>query len=423
MYLMSASFAQFELHPSLRRAVAEDGYTTPTPIQVQAIPHILAGSDLLGCAQTGTGKTAAFALPILHRLDQARRAAVPGAPRVLVVCPTRELAAQIGDSFHAYGRHLRFRHGVVFGGVSQVPQVRALTRGVHVLVATPGRLLDLMNQRHVRLDGLDTFVADEADRMLDLGFLPDLKRIVARLPDQRQSLFFSATLPDRIVDLARQLLRNPVRVSVQPAATNVELIEQRVLFVEQNDKRALLADLLQSSEASRVLVFTRTKRRADQVARDLSRSGIRAEAIHGNKSQNVRQRLLQGFRTGAMRVLVATDLASRGIDVDGITHVINYDLPHEPESYVHRIGRTGRAGATGTAWSFCGADERGCLLTIERLIRRQLFVHADHPYHSARTSSAGSPRSKVRRAPNRAVGTERTRKGRADRRAVPNAPR
>ena len=421
MYLMSASFAQFELHPSLLRAVAEDGYTTPTPIQVQAIPHILAGSDLLGCAQTGTGKTAAFALPILHRLDQARRAAVPGAPRVLVVCPTRELAAQIGDSVHTYGRHLRFRHGVVFGGVSQVPQVRALTRGVHVLVATPGRLLDLMNQRHVRLDGLDTFVVDEADRMLDLGFLPDLKRIVARLPDRRQSLFFSATMPDRIVELARQLLRNPVRVSVPHLATNVELIEQRVLFVEQTDKRALLADLLQSSEASRVLVFTRTKRRADLVARDLSRSGIRAEAIHGNKSQNVRQRLLQGFRTGAMRVLVATDLASRGIDVDGITHVINYDLPHEPESYIHRIGRTGRAGATGTAWSFCGADERGCLRTIERLIRRQLSVHADHPYHSARTPSVGPRSAKVRRAPNRAVGTERTRKGRADRRAAPNA--
>ena len=421
MYLMTASFAQFELHPSLRRAVAEDGYTTPTPIQVQAIPHILAGSDLLGCAQTGTGKTAAFALPILHRLDQARRAAVPGAPRVLVVCPTRELAAQIGDSFHTYGRHLRFRQGVVFGGVSQIPQVRALTRGVHVLVATPGRLLDLMNQRHIRLDGLDTFVVDEADRMLDLGFLPDLKRIVARLPDRRQSLFFSATMPDRIVELTRQLLRNPVRVSVQPVATNVELIEQRVLFVDQTDKRALLADLLQSSEASRVLVFTRTKRRADLVARDLSRSGIRAEAIHGNKSQNVRQRLLQGFRTGAMRVLVATDLASRGIDVDGITHVINYDLPHEPESYIHRIGRTGRAGATGTAWSFCGADERGCLLTIERLIRRQLSVHADHPFHSAPAPSGGPRRSKVRRAPSRAVGTERPRKGRADRRAAPNA--
>lgn len=407
---MSASFAQFELHPSLLRAVAEDGYTTPTPIQVQAIPHILAGSDLLGCAQTGTGKTAAFALPILHRMDQARRPATPGAPRVLVVCPTRELAAQIGDSFRDYGRHLRFRQSVIFGGVGQNPQVRALVRGVHVLVATPGRLLDLMNQRHVRLDGLDTFVVDEADRMLDMGFLPDLKRIVARLPARRQSLFFSATLPERIVELARQWLHNPVHVSTPPPATNVELIEQRVLFVEQNDKRALLADLLQSSQASRVLVFTRTKRRADQVARHLSQSGIRADAIHGNKSQTTRQRLLQGFRNGAMRVLVATDLASRGIDVDGVTHVINYDMPHEPESYVHRIGRTGRAGVTGTAWSFCGNDERGCLVTIERLIRRQLFVNADHPYHSARTPAAGSPRSHARRAPKRAKAA-RSRRG------------
>ncbi len=410
MYFMSASFAQFELHPSLLRAVAEDGYTTPTPIQVQAIPHILAGSDLLGCAQTGTGKTAAFALPILHRMDRARRPVISGAPRVLVVCPTRELAAQIGDSFRSYGRHLRFRQSVIFGGVSQNPQVRALERGVHVLVATPGRLLDLMNQRHVRLDEVDTFVADEADRMLDMGFLPDLKRIVARLPARRQSLFFSATLPDHIVELARQWLHNPVHVSTPSPATKVELIEQRVLFVEQNDKRALLANLLQSSQASRVLVFTRTKRRADQVARHLSQSGIRADAIHGNKSQSTRQRLLQGFRNGAMRVLVATDLASRGIDVEGVTHVINYDMPHEPESYVHRIGRTGRAGVTGTAWSFCGTDERGCLVTIERLIRRQLFVNTDHPYHSARTPAPGSPRSQVRRAPKRAKAA-RSRRG------------
>ena len=399
---MSASFEQFELLPSLLRAVAEDGYTTPTPIQVQAIPHILAGRDLLGCAQTGTGKTAAFALPILHRLDQARRVATPDAPRILVLCPTRELAAQIGDSFQAYGRHLRFRQGVIFGGVGQNPQVRALHRGVHLLVATPGRLLDLMNQRHVRLDALDTFVLDEADRMLDLGFLPDLQRIIARLPAQRQSLFFSATLSERIVELSRQLLRNPVQVSVAPPATTIEAIEQRVLFVEQTDKRALLHELLQAPAATRVLVFTRTKRRADQVAQQLSRSGIRADAIHSNKSQNARGRLLQGFRSGKMRVLVATDLASRGLDVDGITHVVNYDLPHEPESYVHRIGRTGRAGAPGTAWSFCGADERGCLLAIEKLIRRQLYVDADHPYHAARMTSAAPRRSRVARSPVRA---------------------
>jgi len=401
-YLMSVSFEQFQLLPSLLRAIAEEAYVTPTPVQVQAIPHILSGRDLLGCAQTGTGKTAAFALPILHRLDHARRPAVPGAPRVLVLCPTRELAAQIGDSFQAYGRHVRFRQGVIFGGVRQNPQVRALTHGVHVLIATPGRLLDLMNQRYLRLDGLDTFVLDEADRMLDLGFLPDLKRIMACLPAKRQSLFFSATLPERIVEFARQLLRDPVHVSVTPQATTVDLIDQRVLFVEQTDKPALLREVLQASAAGRVLVFTRTKRRADQVARQLSRSGIRADAIHGDKSQATRERLLHGFRTGKTRVLVATDLASRGLDVDGITHVINYDLPNEAESYVHRIGRTGRAGAAGTALSFCDIRERGCLQAIEKLIRRQLHVQADHPYHSTSAPAAAQRRFRTVGPPVRA---------------------
>ncbi len=401
-YLMSVSFEQFQLLPSLLRAIAEEAYATPTPVQVQAIPHILSGRDLLGCAQTGTGKTAAFALPILHRLDRARQPAVPGAPRVLVLCPTRELAAQIGDSFQAYGRHVRFRQGVIFGGVRQNPQVRALTHGVHVLIATPGRLLDLMNQRHLRLDGLDTFVLDEADRMLDLGFLPDLKRIMACLPAKRQSLFFSATLPERIVEFSRQLLRDPVHVSVTPPATTVDLIDQRVLFVEQTDKPSLLRELLQASAAGRVLVFTRTKRRADQVARQLSRSGIRADAIHGDKSQATRERLLHGFRTGKTRVLVATDLASRGLDVDGITHVINYDLPNEAESYVHRIGRTGRAGAAGTALSFCDIRERGCLQAIEKLIRRQLHVQADHPYHSTSAPAAAQRRFRTVGPPVRA---------------------
>jgi len=401
-YLMSVSFEQFQLLPSLLRAIAEEAYVTPTPVQVQAIPHILSGRDLLGCAQTGTGKTAAFALPILHRLDHARRPAVPGAPRVLVLCPTRELAAQIGDSFQAYGRHVRFRQGVIFGGVRQNPQVRALTHGVHVLIATPGRLLDLMNQRYLRLDGLDTFVLDEADRMLDLGFLPDLKRIMACLPAKRQSLFFSATLPERIVEFSRQLLRDPVHVSVTPPATTVDLIDQRVLFVEQTDKPSLLRELLQASAAGRVLVFTRTKRRADQVARQLSRSGIRADAIHGDKSQATRERLLHGFRTGKTRVLVATDLASRGLDVDGITHVINYDLPNEAESYVHRIGRTGRAGAAGTALSFCDIRERGCLQAIEKLIRRQLHVQADHPYHSTSAPAAAQRRFRTVGPPVRA---------------------
>jgi ATP-dependent RNA helicase RhlE len=406
-YLMSVSFEDFQLHPSLLRAVADEAYTTPTPIQEQTIPHILAGRDVLGCAQTGTGKTAAFALPILHRLDQTRRPAVPGAPRVLVLCPTRELAAQIGESFRTYGRYLQFRQAVIFGGVGQHPQVRALDRGVHVLVATPGRLLDLMNQRHVRLNGLDTFVLDEADRMLDLGFLPDLQRIMSRLPAKRQSLFFSATQPERIVELSRQLLQSPARVSVTPPATTVELINQRVLFVQQTDKRALLRDVIQASAAARVLVFTRTKRRADHVARQLSGSGIQADAIHGDKSQNARQRLLHGFRNGQVRVLVATDLASRGIDVDGITHVINYDLPHEPESYVHRIGRTGRAGATGTALSFCDISERGSLQAIETLIRRSLEVQADHPYHCAFSPTVAPRRSRGGGAARSYVGRHR----------------
>lgn len=398
---MLTSFAEFNLIPSILRAVEEEAYTTPTPIQSEAIPHILAGRDLLGCAQTGTGKTAAFALPILHRLDQSRHAAVPGAPRVLILCPTRELASQIGASFQTYGRHVRFRQTVIFGGVGQHPQVRDLNHGVHVVTATPGRLLDLMNQRHVRLNGLDTFVLDEADRMLDLGFLPDLKRIIAALPRQRQSLFFSATMPDRIVELSEELLRDPVQVSVAPTGSTIELIDQRVLFVGQTDKRALLREVLQGPAAGRVLVFTRTKRRADTVAEQLTRSGIRADAIHGNKSQNTRERALHGFRTGKMRVLVATDLASRGIDVDGITHVINYDMPHEPESYVHRIGRTGRAGATGTALSFCDSSERGCLRAIEKLIRRRLLVQADHPYHLVTVAQAEERPAPKRGGPNR----------------------
>jgi ATP-dependent RNA helicase RhlE len=388
---MTIRFSDFQLIEPLLQAVEAEGYTTPTPIQAQAIPPILAGRDLLGCAQTGTGKTAAFALPILHRMDTSRRPAVPGAPRVLVLCPTRELAAQIGASFQTYGQHLRFRQAVIFGGVGQQPQVRALDRGVHVLIATPGRLLDLMDQGHVRLNGLDTFVLDEADRMLDMGFLPDLQRILARLPRQRQSLFFSATLPERIVQLAEELLTAPVQVTVTPSASTVDVIDQRVLFVEQTNKRVLLRDVLDQAEVGRALVFTRTKRRADQVAQQLNRQGIRAEAIHSSKSQTTRQRLLHGFRSGSLRVLVATDLASRGIDVEGITHVINYDMPWEPESYVHRIGRTGRAGALGIALSFCDASERSCLRAIEKLIRRSISVHRDHAYHAPAAAERPKP--------------------------------
>jgi ATP-dependent RNA helicase RhlE len=375
------SFTELKLADPIQRAVREQNYSIPTLIQAQAIPHLLAGRDLLGCAQTGTGKTAAFALPILHRLDSSRRAAAAGMPRVLVLSPTRELAVQIGESFAAYGRYLRCRQTVIYGGVNQQNQVRALQRGVHIAIATPGRLLDLMNQRHVDLSQLDTFVLDEADRMLDMGFLPDLKRIIARLPRQRQTLLFSATMPADVAHIANGLLRDPVRVEVTPQSSTVDRIQQRVLFVQQANKRSLLHQLLQQAAVGRTLVFTRTKRGADRVAQQLCRGGVKANAIHGDKSQNARMRVLDSFRNGHLDVLVATDVAARGIDIDGITHVINYDMPHEPESYVHRIGRTGRAGASGTAFSFCDVSEQPSLRAIEKLLRASILVQRDHPFH------------------------------------------
>jgi ATP-dependent RNA helicase RhlE len=367
------TFAELPLCPALQRAITDEKYVTPTPIQSQAIPHILAGRDLLGCAQTGTGKTAAFALPLLHRLDAVRKSAAPTAPRALLLAPTRELAGQIGDSIRTYGRHLALRHTVIYGGVGQHPQVRALDRGVHLLVATPGRLLDLMQQKHLSLNRVEFLVLDEADRMLDMGFLPDLRRIIAAVPRERQSMFFSATMPPAVSQLASTLLHDPVRVEVTPQSTTVLLIEQSVLMVGSSDKRAKLRELLDDAALHQVLVFTRTKRRANDVARQLSASGVKADAIHGNKSQNARQRALDLFRSGRLRVLVATDVAARGLDVDGISHVINYDLPVEPESYVHRIGRTGRAGASGIAISFCEPAERQHLRLIERLIGVRLL--------------------------------------------------
>ena len=380
-----STFAELKLAEPIQRALHAEQYTTPTPIQAAAIPHLLSGSDLLGCAQTGTGKTAAFALPILHTIDQDRRAAQPHAPRVLVLSPTRELAVQIAQSFATYGRHVRYRQTVVYGGVGQQPQVRALQRGVHVLVATPGRLLDLIDQGHLRLDALEVFVLDEADRMLDMGFLPDLKRIVAMLPRERQSLVFSATMPTKIAELAHSLLKDPVHVNVTPPSSTVDRIAQRVLFVEKADKRALLHRVLTEANFGRALIFTRTKHGADKVAKQLGQNGITADAIHGDKSQSARQRALDRFRRGALRVLVATDVAARGIDVDGITHVINYDLPHEPESYVHRIGRTGRAGATGIAMSFCESGERATLRAIEKLVKKAIDVDPAHPDQNAPT--------------------------------------
>lgn len=367
-------FEQLNLIEPLLRAVQAEGYDEPTPIQQQGIPHVLAGKDLIGCAQTGTGKTAAFALPILQRIDEQRRAAMPYAPRALVLAPTRELAAQIGQSFSAYGRFIKFRQAIVYGGISQVPQVRALSRGAHVVVATPGRLLDLMDQDYVRLDKLEVFVLDEADRMFDMGFLPALRRIVACLPKQRQSLFFSATMPDEIAGLADKLLRDPVRVEVVPQSTTAERIDQQVLLVTAGAKATVLAKVLEQHAPERALVFTRTKRNADRVAMQLVKQGYRAAAIHGNKSQNQRTRTMDDFRRGTLHILVATDLAARGIDVDGISHVINYDLPDEPASYVHRIGRTARAGATGVAISFCELSQRGLLRSIERMTNQTLPV-------------------------------------------------
>lgn len=373
-------FQDLKLIDPLLRAVRAEGYDTPTPIQAQAIPHILAGKDLVGCAQTGTGKTAAFALPILQRLVAANQNRQRGIMRVLVLSPTRELASQIGESFSVYGRHTGLKNTVIFGGVGQQPQVDALRRGVDILVATPGRLLDLMNQGIVRLNTIEIFVLDEADRMLDMGFIHDVRRVVAALPTKRQTLLFSATMPQDIQTLANQILINPVRVEVTPPATTVEKIAQSVFFVDKKDKRALLEHLLEDQTIRRALVFTRTKHGANKLAQQLERASIQAEAIHGNKSQSARERALSNFKAGRTRVLVATDIAARGLDVEDVTHVINFDLPNEPESYVHRIGRTARAGASGIAFSFCDAEERAYLRDIEKLTRLRVPVVTEHPY-------------------------------------------
>jgi ATP-dependent RNA helicase RhlE len=378
-------FSELGLIPALLSAVAAEGYVEPTPIQVQAIPHVLAGKDLLGLAQTGTGKTAAFALPILQRLAQKAPPRAPRAPRpirCLVLTPTRELASQIGESFTTYGKQLPLRNTVIFGGVGDGAQKQVLRDGIDVLVATPGRLLDLAGQGHVELRSLEVFVLDEADRMLDMGFIHDVRRVIALLPRQRQTLFFSATMPREAQELADQLLRDPATVAVVPPATTVEKVEQEVYFVEKGDKRSLLVDVLRESAMRRVLVFSRTKHGANRIAEHLVKNRIGAEAIHGNKSQNARERALAGFKAGRTRVLVATDIAARGIDIDDVTHVVNFDIPEVPETYVHRIGRTARAGAGGMAMSFCDAEERGDLLAIERLTRQQIPVVEGHPYES-----------------------------------------
>jgi len=395
------SFQNLQLIEPILKALSKEGYTNPTPIQEQAIPIVLQRRDLLGCAQTGTGKTAAFAIPLLQLLAEDKQPVqrFPKPIRALILTPTRELAIQINESFEAYGKFLGLRHLVIFGGVSQHAQTEALRRGVDILVATPGRLLDLISQNYITLRDIQFFVLDEADRMLDMGFVHDVKRVITKLPTNRQTLFFSATMPEEIQSLANSILKNPLKVEVTPVSSTAETIQQSLFFVEKNDKRLLLNHLLLDPNIESALVFTRTKHGADKVAKELNRVGISAEAIHGNKSQNARQRALTNFKTRQIRVLVATDIAARGIDIDELTHVINFDLPNVPESYVHRIGRTGRAGASGIAFSFCDAEEREFLRDIHKLIAKNIPVVEEHPYHmssnvrpTSNSSSAGYKR-------------------------------
>jgi len=386
----TTTFSEFGLAEPIERALLARNHTVPTPIQARAIPKLLEGRDMLGIAQTGTGKTAAFALPILHLLAARRGNAGPRRPRALILAPTRELAIQIGDEFAAYAKHLRLHHTVIFGGVGQGPQVKALARGIDILVATPGRLLDLLNQRQLKLDAVEFFVLDEADRMLDMGFVRDVRKIIAALPNKRQSLLFSATMPGEIAELSGDILSDPIRVEVTPQATPIERVEQSVHHVAQGDKLGLLADILGDPSMTRVIVFARTKHRANRVAERLERSGIASDAIHGNKSQGARQRALKRFKDGSVRVLVATDIAARGIDVDSVSHVINFELPNEPESYVHRIGRTARAGNGGAAISFCDPSERVFLRDIERLIKSRLTVIGEEPAMPAARGRAGT---------------------------------
>ena len=374
-------FQELQLIEPILRAVQDEGYSNPSPIQEQAIPPALAGRDVLGCAQTGTGKTAAFAIPILQRLAaQKTEGGRQRAIRALILTPTRELALQISDSFKAYGHYLRLRTAVIFGGVSQNPQVDELKRGIDILVATPGRLNDLIGQGYIDLKNVETLVLDEADRMLDMGFIHDVEKVIACVPSKRQTLFFSATMPDSIMRLCDRILTDPVKVAVTPVSSTVDLIEQALYYVDKANKRKLLLYLLKDPALVSVLVFTFTKHGADRVVRELEKGGIHAQAIHGNKSQNARQNALNAFKNGDIRVLVATDIAARGIDIDELSHVINYDLPNIPETYVHRIGRTGRAGLGGTAISFCCFDEKESLKEIEKLTGKKIPVVENHPF-------------------------------------------
>ncbi len=374
-------FQELNLIEPIRKALATEGYQQPTPIQAQSIPHALQGKDLLGCAQTGTGKTAAFSIPMLQLLYQKQTKTSGVRPiKALILTPTRELAIQIGESIDVYGRHLPLKHLVIFGGVPQGKQVQALRAGTDILVATPGRLLDLIDQRFIRLDQIEIFVLDEADRMLDMGFIHDVRKVIKLLPAKRQTLFFSATMPPEIQKLADAILTAPVKVAVTPVSSTAETVVQSMYFVDKNNKRKLLTYLLRHTALNSTLVFTRTKHGADRVVKDLAREGIAAAAIHGNKSQNARQLALNRFKSGELRVLIATDIAARGIDVEALSHVINYELPDVAETYVHRIGRTGRAGASGKAISFCDAEEKDELKQIQKLLGREIPVITDHPF-------------------------------------------
>lgn len=397
------TFKELNIIPPILAALQVQGYTHPTPIQQQAIPHILEGKDLLGCAQTGTGKTAAFAIPILQQLDKTPQRGQK-AIRCLILTPTRELAIQIGENFTSYGDNLHLKHTTIFGGVPQGKQTQILRAGVDILIATPGRLLDLMQQRYVHLNELEILVLDEADRMLDMGFINDVKKVLAKVPPKRQTLFFSATMPPEIQKLANTILSNPAEVKVTPVSSTVEIIQQSLYFVDKREKKNLLMYILEDKNITRSLVFTRTKHGADKLVKDLQKNRITAAAIHGNKSQNARQRALKEFKDNRIRVLVATDIAARGIDIDDLPHVVNYELPDVPETYVHRIGRTGRAGADGIAVAFCEAEELENLRDIQKLIGIKIPVVEDHPYPGSMNRAAAEPRAprqpQQRRRPN-----------------------
>lgn len=389
------TFKELNIIEPILKALIQEGYSTPTPIQEQAIPVILKNSDILGCAQTGTGKTAAFTIPILQKLYNNVKQGRNKEIKALILTPTRELAIQIGESFSSYGKFTNLKHTVVFGGVSQKAQTDALRSGIDILIATPGRLLDLINQGYIHLKTVDFFVLDEADRMLDMGFIHDIKRILPLLPKDKQTLFFSATMPDEIANLAKSILRNPARVEVTPASSTVDAIEQFLYYAEKKDKPSLLIELLKDKEKESVLVFSRTKHGADKIAKVLVKAGIGTEAIHGNKSQNARQRALSNFKEHSTRVLIATDIAARGIDIDQLSHVINFDLPEVPETYVHRIGRTGRAGYSGVALSFCDPEEISQLKGIQKLIGKQITVVHDHAFEAVMPVGLSSKSSVV----------------------------